>query len=121
MRKVILVFVLVFGMQNTVLCQNSINTNNLIGYWRCLDEDNTELFFWKDVNGKLQVQEISSASGQPLDVITFRIDKNSIFIRTFFMPNSYASECVYTFIDKKTLKCAIRAEGEGVLVYTKVK
>jgi len=121
MRKVILVFVLVFGIQNTVLCQNFINTNNLIGYWRCLDEDATELFFWKDVNGKLQAQQISSLSGQPLDVITLRIDKNSIFLRTFFMPQSYAAESVFTFIDKKTLKCAIRAESEGVLLYTKVK
>jgi hypothetical protein len=121
MRKVILVFLLVFGIQNTVFCQNSINTDNLIGYWRCKHEEASELFFWKDVNGKLQVQEISSMSGQPFDVITFRIDKNSIFIRTFFMPQSYASECVYTLIDKKTLKCVVRAEVEGVLIYTKIK
>ena len=121
MRKVILVFVLVFGIQNTVLCQNSINTNNLIGYWRCLDEEETELFFWKDVNGKLQAQQISSLSGQPLDVITVRIDKNSTFLRTFFMPQSYAAEAVFTFIDKKKLKCVVRGEEEGVVVYTKVK
>ena len=69
MKKVILVFVLVFGINNTVFCQNCINTDDLIGYWRCLDVEATELFFWKDVDGKLKVLEVSSTSGEPLDVI----------------------------------------------------
>lgn len=121
MRKAILVFVLVFGIQNTVFCQDCINSDNLIGYWRCLDVEATELFFWKDLNGKLQVQEVSSTSGEPLDVITFRMDKDAIFMRTFFEPTNFASECIYTSIDNKTLKCELKGESEGLLVYTKVK
>lgn len=52
MRKVILVFVFVFGIQTTVFCQ-TINTDDLIGYWICLDVEATELFFWKDVDTPL--------------------------------------------------------------------
>jgi hypothetical protein len=120
MRKVILVFVFVFGIQTTVFCQ-AINADNLIGYWRCLDEEATELFFWKDIDCKLQVQEVSSTSGQPLDLVTFRIDEDCIFMRTFFTPTNYASECVFTFIDKKTLKCELIGEVDSPLIYTKVK
>ena len=105
MRKIILVFVLVFGMQNTVFSQNCINTDDLIGYWRCLDIEATELFFWKDVTGKLQVQELSSTTGEPLDIITFKMDEDAIFMRTFFEPTNFASECIYTSIDNKSLKC----------------
>ena len=83
MKKVILVFAFVFGIQTAVFCQ-TINTDDLIGYWRCLDVEATELFFWKDVDGKLKVQEVSSTSGQPLDIITFRMDEDAIFMRTFF-------------------------------------
>lgn len=121
MRKIILVLVFVFGINNTVFCQNCINTDDLIGYWRCLDEEATELFFWKDVNGTLQVQELSSTSGQPLDVITFRMDEDAIFMRTFFTPNDFASECFYTAIDNKTLKCEVIGEVDALLIYTKVK
>ena len=121
MRKVILVFVFVFGIQNTVFCQNCINTDDLIGYWRCLDVEATELFFWKDVDGKLKVQEVSSTSGQPLDIITFRMDEDAILMRTFFEPTSFASECMYTSIDNKTLKCELIGEVEPPLIYTKVK
>jgi hypothetical protein len=119
MKKLILVFVLV--LQNTVFCQNCINSENLIGYWRCLDVEATELFFWKDIDGKLQVQEVSSTTGQPLDIITFRMDEEVIFMRTFFEPTSFASECVYTAIDNKTLKCELIGEVYAPLIYTKVK
>ena len=121
MRKVILVFVLVFGIQNTVFCQNCINTDDLIGYWRCLDIEATELFFWKDVTGKLQVQELSSTTGEPLDIITFKMDEDAIFMRTFFEPTNFASECIYTSIDNKTLKCELIGVVEAPLIYTKVK
>jgi hypothetical protein len=121
MKKVILVFVLVFGIKNTVFCQNCINTDDLIGYWRCLDLEATELFFWKDVTGKLQVQELSSTTGEPLDVITFRMDEDAIFMRTFFTPTNFASECIYTSIDNKTLKCELIGEVDAPLIYKKVK
>lgn len=121
MKKVILVFAFVLGIQTTVFCQNCINADDLIGYWRCLDVEATELFFWKDVHGKLKVQEVSSTSGQPLDIITFRMDEDTIFMRTFFEPTNFASECTYTSIDNKTLKCELIGEVEPPLIYTKVK
>jgi hypothetical protein len=121
MKKLNLVFVFVFGIQNTVFCQNCINTENLIGYWRCIDVEATELFFWKDIDGKLQVQEVSSTLGEPLDVITFNMDEYAIFMRTFFEPTNYASESVYTAVDNNTLKCELIGEVDAPLLYKKVK
>jgi hypothetical protein len=34
--------------------KQKINTDDLIGYWRP-NEESSQLFFWKDINGKLQV------------------------------------------------------------------
>ena len=67
------------------------------------------------------MQEVSSTTGQPLDVITFNMDEDAIFMRTFFEPTSFASECVYTAVDNKTLKCELIGEVDAPLFYTKVK
>ena len=120
MKKVFFIIGILLISLN-VFAQSKINTDNLIGYWRCLDYEATELFFWKDVNGKLQVQEISSTSGRPLDTITFRIDENTFFLRTFFVPTNYVSENTFTFIDKNTLRCDIDAKHSARILYTKIK
>ena len=97
-----------------------INTNDLIGYWQP-SQKTSELFFWKDVDGKLQVQEISSITGDPLDTISLRVNDNSVFIRAIYLPLNWVTECTYTFIDAKTLKCVVTGDGQGTLIYTKKK
>jgi len=121
MKNIFLILVAVFGIQTTVFCQDKICTDDLIGYWRCLDTSATELFFWKDVNGKLQVQEVSSVSGEPLDLITFRVDENAVFIRTFFEPKNFVTECTFTFLDERTLNCEVIGDSKTTLVYSKLK
>jgi hypothetical protein len=119
MKNVFLTFViLIFSL--SVFSQTRINTNNLIGYWKP-DEELSELFFWKNVDGKLQVQEISSTSGSPIDLITLQINNNSIFIKTIFIPNNWVTENVYTFIDANTLKRITTGDGQGTTIYRKVK
>ena len=49
------------------------------------------------------------------------MDEDAIFMRTFFEPTNFASECIYTSIDNKTLKCELIGEVEAPLIYTKVK
>jgi hypothetical protein len=119
MKKVFLAFVILISSLS-VFSQTKINTNDLIGYWKP-DEELSELFFWKNIDGKLQVQEISSTSGSPIDLITLQVDNNSIFIKTIFVPNNWVTESVYTFIDTNTLKRITTGDGQGTAIYRKVK
>jgi hypothetical protein len=120
MKNLFLVFACLFGASTTVFCQEKINTDDLIGYWMP-DEESSQLFFWKDINGKLQVQEISGTSGEPFDLITLTVNKDSVFIRTIFMQNNWVTENVFTFINKTTLKCVVTGDGNGTLVFSKIK
>lgn len=117
MKKLLgLLVILLFS----VMSYGQIKTNDLIGYWQP-NEESAQLFFWKDINGKLQAQEISGTSGEPIDLITLRVDKNSVFLRTIFVPNKWVTESVLTFIDKKTLKCVITGDAEATIIFTKIK
>ena len=57
MKNLFLSLVFFYCASTSAFCQSKINTDDLIGYWKP-DSASTQLFFWKDVNGELQVQEI---------------------------------------------------------------
>jgi len=119
MKKVFLITVFALFSLNA-FSQQEINTDDLIGYWKP-DQESAQLFFWKDVNGKLQSQEISGTSGEPFNTITLTVKQDYIFIRTIFVPNNWVTENTYTFINKTTLKCVVTGDGNGTLIYTKIK
>jgi len=119
MKKVFLITVFALFSLNA-FSQQEINTDDLIGYWKP-DQESAQLFFWKDSLGKLQTQEINESNGEPIDLITLKIEKNYIFIRTIYTPNNWVTENVYTFINKTTLKCVVTGDGNGTLIYTKIK
>jgi hypothetical protein len=124
MKKVFLIIAITLFSLSTfsqgLILENKINTNNLIGYWEP-DQESAQLFFWKDADGKLQVQEISGTSGEPIDIITLKIENNSVFIKTIFIPNKWIVSSVYTFIDKQTLKCEVTGDAETTIIYKKKK
>jgi hypothetical protein len=97
-----------------------INTNDLIGYWKPTEES-TQLFFWKDTIGNLQMQEISQTSGDELDLITLRVEKDKVFTVTTFAPKNYTVESTYYFLDDNTLACVVKGEESAVLIYKRVK
>ena len=119
MKKLLLIAVFL-TLSFNVFSQQKINTNDLIGYWQP-DKESTQLFFWKDVNGDLQIQEISGTSGKPVDVIMMKINNNFIFVKEIFLQNNWITENIYTLINKNTLKCTITGNGKGTLIYTKIK
>jgi hypothetical protein len=124
MKKVFLILVagltltfVIFNLTNT----KKIDTNNLIGYWKP-NEESSQLFFWKDTNGKIQVQEISGTSGDPIDVINFKIYDNYFLVKTIFKPNNWIANSEYTFVNDTTLSCIVKnSEGAVKLIYTKIK
>jgi hypothetical protein len=119
MKKLLLIVTFLM-FNSTIFSQQKINVNDLIGYWQP-DQESTQLFFWKDTNGKLQVQELSGTSGLPLTIIELKVRRNSVFIKQIFLRNNCITESVYTFIDKKTLRCVVSGDSAGVLIYTKTK
>jgi hypothetical protein len=112
MKNLILVISFVFGIQASVFSQNKINTDDLIGYWKP-DIESAQVFFWKDINGKLQLQEISGSSGEPIDIISLRIKDDSIIARTIFIPNHWVTEGRFTFRDKNTLELILKPALES--------
>lgn len=124
MKKVFLIIAITLFSLNLfsqgLILEKKINTNNLIGYWEP-DQESAQLFFWKDADGRLQVQEISGTSGEPIDIITLKIEGNSVFIKTIFIPNKWIVSSVYTFIDKQTLKCEVTGDAEATIIYKKKK
>lgn len=119
MKKIILT-TLVALLSYNAFSQQEININDLIGYWKP-NLESAHVFFWKDDSGKLLTQSICGSNGEPIDIITLRVEKNLIFIRTVYIPNEWVTENTYTFINKTTLKCVVTGDGNGILIYTKIK
>jgi hypothetical protein len=122
MKKVFLIIAiaLVSLNINAQVGVEKLNTDDLIGYWKP-DQESAQLFFWKDSLGRLQSQEISGTDGEPIDLITLIVEKDYVFIRTVFIPNNWVTENTYTFINKTTLKCIVTGDGNGIIIYTKIK
>ena len=120
MKKVIFIIAfLVFSLN--IIAQEKINTNDLIGYW-IPDQNTSQMFFWKDVNNTLQVQEIDSSRPDAYEVENFQVYDTYIVIKTVFKETSWFAKSTYTLIDKRTLKCVVaNADGESTIMYTKIK
>lgn len=119
MKKLFFVIV-VFLLSLNVFSQEKIKKEDLIGYWSP-NEKATQLFFWKDSNGVMQVQEISSVCGKPLNIIKFEIYDYYVYVKTIFIPNDWTTENEFVFVDKTTLKCTVTGDGDGVIYYKKIK
>ena len=120
MKNLFLVFVCLFVASTTAFCQEKINTDDFIGY-RVPDEESSQLFFWKDVNGELQMQEISGTNGEPIDLLVLRINSNSVYAKTNYSKSNWVTENTFTFIDKETLQCVTTGVGTGTIIYRKAR
>lgn len=104
-----------------VQVDRKIKEKDLIGYWTP-DIESSQLFFWKDKHGDMQVQEIADGDGIALEILDFKINKTDVFIKTFFKNNNWTAESTYKLIDDNTLQCTgINNEGNFTIIYTKVK
>lgn len=119
MKKVFLIIAIaLFSL--TTFAQEKINVNKLIGYWEP-DQESAQLFFWKDTNNILQAQQISGTSGEPITIITLRVDQNSVFIKTIFIPTNWVVSSTFTFLDDTTLRCDVTGDANTTIIYKKKK
>lgn len=119
MKKVFLIVVVALFSLNS-LAQEKINIDNLIGYWEP-SEESSQLFFWKDINGKLQVQEICGSSGKPIDLIRLKVTEYSLIIDTIFKSTEWVTRCEYFLTEPSTLLCRITGDTNTTIYYTKIK
>jgi len=119
MKKVFFIATSLF-FSLSVLSQKKLNTDDLIGYWKP-NKQSTKLFFWKDIHNILQTQEISEISGEELKVLSIKINKTNILIKTMFVKNRWVVESKYVLINKKTLKCTVKGNSNDEIIYKKNK
>lgn len=120
MKNLFLALVILVGTTVPSFSQEKINVDDLIGYWEP-DRHSTQLVFWKDTLGKMQVVEFSTSTGEVLELISFTIGDSSVEVSTVFKENDWYTKGTYTFLDKNTLQCIISGEIDAKIVYTKVK
>jgi len=119
MKKVFLIIAIALFSLNS-FAQQKINVDDLVGYWKP-SEESSQLFFWKDCNGKLQVQEICGSTGQPIDLIRLKINEYSLIIDTIFKPNEWVVRSEYTLKETNELVCIISGDANTTIYYTKIK
>lgn len=117
--KKLLLMIAIFALVTSVNAQSTINTDNLIGYWEP-NRHSSQLVFWKDVKGNLQIIEFSTGNGVALDSKVVKLG-NTLVVETYFEEMNYHSASEYSFIDKDTLKCTVTGEIEATVIYTKIK
>jgi hypothetical protein len=119
MKKVFLIISIALFSLNT-FAQQKINVDDLIGYWKP-NEESSQLFFWKDAKGELQVQEICGSSGEPIDLIRLKVNEYSLIIDTIFKPNEWVIKSEYFLTEPNTLLCRISGDTNTTIYYTKIK
>jgi hypothetical protein len=107
----------IFNLTST----KKIDTNNLIGHWNS-DKESSNLIFWKNEEGKIQMKEISFSTEEPIDVLDFKIYDNYFLVKTIFKPNNWVANSKYTFVNDTVLNCVVNhSKGTTRLIYTKTK
>lgn len=119
MKKVFLIIAIALFSLNT-FAQQKINVDDLIGYWKP-SEESSQLFFWKDAKGELQVQEICGSTGEPIDLIRLKVTEYSLIIDTIFKPNQWITKSEYLLTEPNTLLCRISGDANTTIYYTKIK
>jgi hypothetical protein len=119
MKKAIFIIAITL-LSLSVFSQTKINTNDLIGYWEP-DQESSQLFFWKNSNGDLQMQDICGSTGEPLQLIEFKINQNNIFVKEVSIENKWITASSFTIINKTTLQRVVEGDINVIITYTKIK
>jgi len=92
----------------------------LKGEWTSNGEATEVLFSFTDKKEFL-IQEVSSTSGRPLDVISYQITKGALYVKAYFEPNDFESITKFTIVDNDTMVANIVSEHPGQVIYKRIK
>jgi hypothetical protein len=92
----------------------------LKGEWTSNGEATEVLFSFTDKK-EFNIQEISSTSGRPLDVMSYQITKGCLYVKTYFEPNNFEAITKFIIIDNDTMAADIVSEHSGQVIYKRVK
>lgn len=121
MRKLILI--LAFGLFNlNTFAQEEINTLKLIGLWMP-DKPSSHLLFWETPNGEFKAQQISSVTGEVFINRDFRVNLESVFIKSSIKEEDKALN-YYVMLENGTLECTSTncyTQKITKIIYTKIR
>lgn len=120
MRKILLVLVvLLVSNLHAQKKTNSLSTfdySKFEGLW--YNENTTTLFVWKEKD-KYKAAEFSTYSGKPLDVLTFTMQDNRMYIESLFRANAWYTLTEYTYLDNDTLSVQISGDADGTEIFSR--
>ena len=121
MKKLILILALGLFSVNT-FAQEEINELQLIGWWTP-DKPSAHLFFWETPIGELKVQQISNTTGERFILRDFRINLESIFIKSGIKEEDKALN-YYIMLENGTIECTSTnciTQKITKIIYTKTR
>lgn len=92
----------------------------LKGEWTSNGEATEVLFSFTDKK-EFVIQEVSSTSGIPLEVVSYQITKDSIYIKTYFEQNNFEAITKFVIVDNNTMVANIVSEYPGQVIYKRLK
>ena len=92
----------------------------LKGEWTSNGKATEVLFSFTDKE-EFNIQEVSSTSGRPLEVMSYQITKSAIYVKAYFEPNDFESITKFTIVDNNTMVADIVSEHPGQVIYKRVK
>jgi hypothetical protein len=92
----------------------------LKGEWTS-NEQATEILFSFTDKKEFIIQAVSSTSGIPLDVISYQIVDNNIYIKTVFKKNNFESISKFVIVNEDTMVADIVSNHPGQVIYKRVK
>lgn len=126
MRNLFFTSVAFLFLTLNVSAQTEFNENSLIGFWQT-KSSSTHMFFWKDTQGELKVQEVGNEDGGVYDSAIYFTEDNKLRIVSV-NPVSKLEDYVeseYYLLNEDTLICRTVAkpgeEEDDFIVYKKIK
>jgi hypothetical protein len=92
----------------------------LEGEWTSSGQATEVLFSFTDKK-EFIIEEISSTSGRPLDVISYQLTKNTLYVKAYFKPNNFESITKFVILDEDTMAAHIVSDYPGHVIYKRVK
>jgi len=116
MKKVLLLLALLFVC--FVSYSQKMDKKFLEGKW----ETEFHLVEFKTVNKKeLKITMLLKETNDPISVVGYQIDKNNLYMETYYEPNDWEAIGKLVIIDENTMAESVVSDAPGILIYKRKK